>query len=277
MKVFLSVDMEGISGVAVSNHVSPEHKEYERFRKLMTADANAAVEGAVSAGATEVLVVDSHGPMTNILIEELDSRARLISGSNKYYCQMEGIDGSFGAVFFVGYHAREGASDGVLNHTLLGRTVYELRCNGKPVNEAILNAGIAGDHGVPVALVTGDDQVCAETREALGDVEAAVVKRAVDRFTADCLPLERSRALIREAAARAVERAPRLRPYHVPGPVTFEVDFKGTAEAHMAAVFPFVRRVGPRTVAVTGENYLEAFRLLWGTLIIARASAAGVI
>lgn len=277
MKVFLSVDMEGITGVAVPSHVSPDHAEYGRFRKLMTADANAAIAGAFDGGATEALVVDSHGPMTNLLIEELDPRARLMSGSNKYLCQMEGVSADFDAVFFVGYHGREGGSDAVLNHTLLGRSVHEIRCNGRPVSEAILNAGLAGHFGVPCALVTGDDLVCAETAEVLGPIETAVVKRAVDRVTAECLPPERAHGLIRTAAERAVRRARELRPYRVEPPVAFEVDFKGTAEAHMAAVLPAVERLGPKTIRVTGGDYLEAFRWLWGALILGRASASGVI
>jgi len=141
VRVYISVDMEGITGVAVGKHVTPGEKEYDRFRRLMTQDANAAIEGALAAGATEVVVSDGHGPMTNLLIEELHPAARLLSGSNKLLGQMEAIDRGFDVAFFVGYHQREGGGDGVMNHTYLGRFVYEIRLNGEPVDEPYLNSG----------------------------------------------------------------------------------------------------------------------------------------
>src|SRR2546428_9782625 len=153
--------MEGSAGVAVAKQVQPDQKEYERFRRLMTQEANAAVEGALAGGAREVVVSDGHGPMTNILIEDLHRDARLLSGSNRLLCQMEGIDQSFAAVFFVGYHQREGGGDGILNHTLLGRIVQEVRLNGEPADEAAINGGLAGAFRVPVALVSGDTAGCA--------------------------------------------------------------------------------------------------------------------
>lgn len=153
MKIFISADMEGISGIATGQQM--QDGEYARFRKLMTQDINAAIEGAFAGGAKEVVVGDSHANMSNILIEELDSRARLITGSNKLLCQMEGIDDTFDGVFFVGYHGREGGSPrGVINHTLMGLAVTEIRVNGRPVGEAELNSGVAGYFNVPVLLVT---------------------------------------------------------------------------------------------------------------------------
>lgn len=279
MRVYVSVDMEGISGVAVGKHVQPGEKDYERFRRLMTLDVNAAVEGALQAGATDVVVSDGHGPMTNVLVEELHPAARLVSGSNRLLGQMEGIDAGFDAVFLVGYHQREGGGDGVLNHTLLGRIVYEVRLNGEPVDEAAINAGIAGAFGIPVALVTGDDAVCEDARRRLPGVVVAPVKQALDRFTAVSLAPERARQLIRERAREAVEavRAGRVRPYVVAPPVTFEVDFKRTAPARMATLFPGVERVGPRTIRVRGDDYLAAFKLFWGCLIVGMATAEGLL
>ncbi|HYF94642.1 MAG TPA: M55 family metallopeptidase [Symbiobacteriaceae bacterium] len=278
MRIFISCDMEGITGVAVGKHCNSSEAEYQRFRKLMTRDVNAAIEGAASAGATEFLVVDSHGPMTNILIEELDPRAELMSGSNKHFCQMEGIDTGFDGAFFIGYHAREGGGDGVLNHTVMGAAVTQLRCNGREVGETGLNAGLAGAFGVPVALVSGDNVLAEEARTILGDVETAVVKQAINRHTARLLSVKYAQETIFTKAEAAVRRleAGSFKPYVVPGPITFEVDFKTTDSAHMACLFPSNRRTGPKTIAITAADYPSAFKQLWGTLILGYKCQGGV-
>jgi D-amino peptidase len=279
MRVYLSADMEGVTGVAVGPHVRPGDPAYDRFRKLMTHDVNAAIEGALAGGATEVIVSDGHGPMTNILIEELHPAARLISGSNKLLGQMEGIDSGVDAAFFVGYHQREGGGDGILNHTLIGRVVYEVRVNGEPADEALINAGLAGAFGVPVALVTGDSAVCADAARRLPGVVVAPVKDALDRVTGLSLTPGRAQALIRERAQAATQavQAGRVPPYRPPVPVTFEVDFKRTACAHMATLFPGVERRGPRTIAVTDGDYVRAFKQFWGCLILGMATEEGVL
>jgi len=279
VRIYISVDMEGITGAAVGKHVQPGEKEYDRFRKLMTQEANAAIEGALAGGATDLVVSDGHGPMTNLLIEELHPAARLISGSNKVFGQLEGIDRGFDAAFFVGYHQREGGGDGVMNHTFLGRFVYEVRLNGEPVDEAAVNGGLAGAFGVPVALVTGDDQVCADAQRRFPGVLTAPVKEALDRFVGLSLTPARSQSLIRERARQAVEavRAGALAPYRVRTPVTFEVDFKRTSPAHLGTLFPGVERRGPRTIAITDGDYVRAFKLLWGMLIVGMAVAEGLL
>lgn len=281
MRIFISADMEGISGVAVGAHVQPGHAEYQRMRRLMTADVNAAVQGALDAGAEHVVVSDGHGPMTNLLIEELHPAADLISGSNRLLCQMEGIDdpAGFDAVFLVGYHQREGGGDGILNHTLMGRLVYEVRLNGEPVDEAAINGAIAGAFGVPVALVTGDDAVCADAESRFEGVLTAPVKQALDRVTARSLGLERARALIQGRAGAAVEavRRRQVQPYRVEPPVTFEVDFKRTACARACTLFPGVERRGPRTVAVTAGDVVMAFKQFWGCLVLGLASEEGLL
>lgn len=279
MRIYISVDMEGITGVAVVKHVQPGEKDYERFRKLMTQDVNAAIEGALAGGATDIVVSDGHGPMTNVLVEELHPTARLMSGSNKILGQLEGIDGGFDAAFFVGYHQREGGGDGVLNHTLMGRIVHEVRLNGEPVDEAALNAALAGAFGVPVALVTGDSAVCSDVARRLPGVAVAVVKEAIDRYVGLSLTPQKAHALIRERAQQAVEavRAGRVSPHRVKSPVTFEIDFKRTASAHMATLFPGVERQGPRTVAITDLDYVRAFKLFWGVLIVGMAVSEGLL
>ena len=261
MRVYISVDMEGIAGAVVSAQMGGTG-DYERLRKIMTGEANAAVQGALAGGAQQVVVNDSHGPMTNLLIEEIHPEAELISGINKPLLQLAGIDEGYDALFYVGYHQREGGGDGVMNHTILGRVIYEVRVNGDPVDEAALNAGVAGVYGVPVALVTGDDQVCADAERRFPGVVTAQVKHAIDRYAARSLSPEKARELIgrRAEEALAAVREGRVKPYLVDTPATIEVDFKNTASAQMTAMIPGVERVGPRGIRVAADDYVTAFR-----------------
>ena len=169
MKVFISVDMEGVTGITDPEDVLPDGADYARGRRFMTADANAAIRGAFDAGATEVLVNDSHWTMRNLLLEDLDPRARMIKGLQKPMCMVQGLDASFDAAVFVGYHSCAGTEHGVLNHTLLGKEVQNLLLNDEPIGETRLNALIAGELGVPVVFVAGDDAVCREARDVLGE------------------------------------------------------------------------------------------------------------
>lgn len=274
MKVYVSVDMEGGTGVASAKHMSDAG--YTRMCKLLTQDVNAAITGAYEAGATEVLVNDAHGSMTNILIEELDERATLISGSNKQLLQMEGIDETFDAVFFIGYHAHEGHDDSVMNHTIYGSVITEIKRNGVVVGETGINAGIAGAYGVPVTLVVGDNVVCREAKSILGDqVETVAVKEAIDRFAAKLLPPKRSYELIKAAAKRSLERLSHMKPHRVEGTIEFEITTKLTSMAHMCTLFPSVERRGPKVIAVSADCYLEAYKQLLGCLIISGATARG--
>ncbi|GAA0348818.1 M55 family metallopeptidase [Bacillus horti] len=276
MKVFISVDMEGISGVATGQQM--QDPEYGRFRKLMTQDTNAAIAGAFEAGATEVLVGDSHGNMSNILIEELDPRARLISGSNKLLCQMEGIDETFDAAYFVGYHGREGGSErAVINHTISGLCVTEIRINGRPVGEAEINAGIAGYYGVPCVLITGDDVLAEEVKETLPDIEAAIVKRGIDRFTAELLSPQHAQEIIKEKAKLGLQKAKSIKPYQVAGKVTFEIEFKLTNQAQMCTLFPTVELISPKTIRIETDDYVVGYKQLWGCLILGMKATRSVL
>lgn len=192
---------------------------------------------------------------------------------------MEGIDRGFDAAFFVGYHQREGSGDGIMNHTFLGRFVYDVRLNGEPVDETAVNAGLAGAFGVPVALVTGDDQVCADAQRRFPGVVTAPVKEAFDRFVGLSLTPKKAHELIRDRARQAMEgvRAGKIKPYKVKTPVTFEVDFKRTSPAHLGTLFPGVERRGPRTIAISDGDYVKAFKLMWGMLIIAIAVSEGLL
>ncbi|HJS47741.1 MAG TPA: M55 family metallopeptidase, partial [Gemmatimonadales bacterium] len=188
MRVYISVDMEGVAGVVHEDQTNPVDPrcaaEYARFRRLMTLEANAAVEGALDAGATRVVVNDAHWFMRNLLAEELHESAELVSGDPKPLSMMQGIADGFEAAFFVGYHAMAGTAEAVLDHTYTDR-VAAARLNGAPIGELGINAALAGAHGVPVALVTGDQAVAAEARALLGGgVATAVVKQAIGRQAA---------------------------------------------------------------------------------------------
>ncbi len=274
MRIYISSDMEGATGVAVRKHVDPASNEYTRFRRLMTGDVNAAIDGAFAGGATEVLVNDGHGPMTNILVEELDARAHLISGDNKQLCQMEGVDRGFDGAFLVAYHSREGGTDGTLNHSFMSRFVEELRVNGRVLGESGVNAGLAAAFAVPVLLVTGDDKVGAEARECIPGVQTVTVKTSVNRHVSDVFPPKKTAELIREAARSAAERLQKERPrvsladLGFKPPFTFEVHFKVSGAVATATLFPQVKKTGPKSIAITADDYVEGFKQFWGALLL---------
>ncbi len=277
MKVYMSVDMEGASGITSSKLISRKEKEYDRGRKLLTADVNAAIKGALKAGAKDILVNDSHGSMTNILIEDLEEGARLITGSNKPLLQMAGIDDSFDAAFFVAYHAREGTEAGLLNHTIMGSVVTEIRRNGEVMGETGINAGIAGAFGVPVVLVTGDDKVGAEASALIPGIETVTVKTGLDRHTASCLPPRQAHKMIEEAAVRALQRREEVAPHCEQRPVVFDVTFKTTPSVSMACLFPCVERLAPKQIRVVDDDYVAAFKKLWGALLLGMSAMGGVL
>jgi D-amino peptidase len=260
MKVFMSVDIEGVSGVVHQEHTARDGKEHERARKLMTQEVNAAIEGALKAGATEVLVNDSHGTMRNIIPEELNEAAQLITGSPKSLSMMQGIDKTFDAVFLVGYHAMASSQPGVLGHTYFGKVVYNLRINGKVMGETGMNAALAGYFGVPVALVTGDETVTHEAKETLGNVETVAVKKAVARYAAQCLSPMEARRRIMDAAVKALKRIDDFKPLKLKTPVTFEIDFMNTAMTEAAMLIPGVKQTAGRTAAYTSADLIEAFK-----------------
>jgi D-amino peptidase len=262
MRVYISVDMEGVAGVVhedQTNPVDPRHAgEYNRYRRLMTNEANAAIAGARQAGGTTILVNDSHWLMRNLIVEELDPAAELMSGGPKRLSMVEGIEGGFDAAFFVGYHAMAGTRNAVIDHTYTSR-VYQARVNGKPVGELALNAAMAGAHGVPIALVSGDQALAAEARALLGGgVESVVVKEAVGRFAARSVAPAVACERIRSAAAAALRRT--HKPFTFEPPIVLEVDFIESQMADMAELVPSSTRSGGRTVAYTGEVYPEVFR-----------------
>jgi len=262
VRVYISVDMEGIAGVVHESQTDPVDPrataEYARFRRLMTAESNAAVEGALAAGATKVLVNDSHWFMRNLLAEELHPGAELLSGDPKPSSMVQGIEDGFDAALFIGYHARAGTRNAILDHTYADR-VAEVRLNGRAVGELGLNAALAGAHGVAVALVSGDAALAAEAKQLLGDaVTTVVVKQAVSRHAARSVAPAVACRMIREGVAGALKR--KHTPFVVGPPVTIEVDFAMTIHADMAELCPGAVRSGGRTVAYTHHDSDELFR-----------------
>lgn len=268
MKVYISIDMEGITGVAVDADVSPTGATYEYCRKLMTEECNAAIEAAFDAGATEVLVNDSHWTMRNLLQKELDRRARVIRGLRKPYDMVQGIDEDTSAAMFIGYHAAAGNGNGVLNHTMEG-TVREVLLNDELAGETRLNAAFAGWLGVPVVLVSGDDVVCQEARDLLGDVETVEVKQAIDEYTAASLHPDEAQDRIREAATRALRRLGEFRPYRVASPTTMRIALTSTSMAAICEGVPGVKRVASRDVEYVASDYIELYRMLGVLLALA--------
>ena len=258
MRVYISADMEGASGVVHADQTMPEAREYARACELMLGDVNAAVEGALEGGASYVLVNDSHWTMRNLRIEQLHPAAELISGSPKPFSMVQGLDGSFDLAFFVGYHGMAGSSPATIDHTYTEGSVYRVTVNGREVGELGINALFAGEHGVPVALVTGDQTQAAEARALLGEVVAVEVKEAYSRSAARCLPLEQSRQRIRAGAREALSLRPA--PLRPAAPVTLLVEFMKSSQADMAALLPGSERTGPRAVQFVHASYIEIYR-----------------
>jgi D-amino peptidase len=272
MKVFLSVDLEGVTGTVDPQEMRAGREGYEAARRWMTSDANAAIGGAYDGGATEVLVCDSHGSARNLLLDDLDKRARLVRGLHKPRRMVQGLDASFGAALLVGYHARAGSGPGALNHTWVGKELHELRINGEPAGEIALVATVAGHFGVPVALVTGDDVACQEAEALLGDLRTVAVKRAVDRFSVDSEHPRVTADRIRAAAADAVATADRLRPVDAPEPIELEIEWSSTSIAQLCALVPGVQIAEtPRTTRWEAANILEALDVLVVTTTLAVA------
>jgi D-amino peptidase len=263
MDVFISIDMEGIAGIAHIRQVMRGTDDYPLSRELMTEEANAAAAGASEGGATRVVVNDSHGDMANLLPDRMDPRAELTIGSPKVpHSMMTGIAPTFGCALFIGYHAAAGTESAVLDHTYSGRLLYDVRVNGESWTETDLNAALAGLHGVPVALVTGDDKCCEQAAKRLPGLRTVVVKHASGRHVATSLPPERAREEIRKEAAEAVRSASSLEPFRPHPPFVLEADTTNTVSAELCALVPGVARIAGRTVRFESESFEDVFRCL---------------
>ncbi len=269
-RVFISADMEGATGVCHRDHLLAGGQDYEKARRWLTGDVNAAVEGAFDAGATEVVVADGHATMRNVLLDELHDGARLVTGPaqvrNRPLGQVTGIEeGRYDAAMLIGYHTRAGTPSGLLAHTWVGSLVRGIRLHGRPAGEALLNAALFGHYGVPVVLATGADDFCREARADLGaDLEVVEVKRALGPSAVIAMTPARTRALIRAGAKRAMTREPRA-PLVVKRPVLLEVDFH-TGEMSRRALELGGAASGEAGARYEGGDIVAAVQQVWAGL-----------
>ena len=261
MKILIAADMEGVSGVTRWEETESNHSEYARFRKIMTEEVNAAINGAADAGADEFIVADGHGAGTNILLEELDSRARLNSGGNSPLSMVQGIDQKTAGVLFIGYHARGGSKNAVLAHTWSSGRIANVWLNDVLVGEYGINAAVAGHFGVPVLMISGDQTACAQAVELLGPLETAVVKHASGYFSAECLSPKVTLPMIQETAKRAIQRlkgGTSPKPFIVKAPVRVTVEFRQPEAADRAERLPGASRLDGLRIEFTVQDMLAA-------------------
>lgn len=262
LKVYISADMEGVVGVVTGDQLGPGGFEYQRFREIMTNEVLAAIEAAREAGATEILVSDSHGNGENLLIERLPPDIQLVRSWPRPLMMMQGIDETFDAAIFIGYHSSTTNTEGVRAHTISSANLTAVRLNGVEMLEASINAAIAGDFGVPVVMISGDDAVVEEARRVVGDMEGAVVKWSLGFHSARTLMPEASYTLIRERVGAALARLDDFRPYRMDAPIELEISFKNYMPAELLAYLPIVERVDAHTIRFVGQNMTEVSKFI---------------
>ncbi len=259
LKVLISVDMEGIAGAVHSEEMGRTGKDYDLFRVIMTEEANAAIEGALAAGATDILVRDAHGSARNILPDLLRREALLLRDwSGGPLGMVEGIDDTFHAVVFVGYHAKAGTPDAILQHTMTGR-VADISINGISMPEAGINALIAGEFGVPVVFVAGDQAICDESWEILGDVVCVATKQGIgdERSAALSLHPEVAQEKIRDGVERAIRARGEYSPYRLEPPYTMVLQLRTLEHVERAATYPGAVRTGEMELTYTSDDLME--------------------
>jgi D-amino peptidase len=259
LKVLISVDMEGIAGVVSGSQLGPGAFEYERFRRFMTLEALAAVEGAKQSGATEVVVTDAHGNEQNLLVDLFPPDVHIVRGSPRPLGMMGGLDATFDAAMFVGYHASTSNSTGVRAHTFSSARFTRVTLNGNPVTEGAWNAAIAGQYGVPIVFASGDNAAIAEIRASIGDFEAVETKRTLGFHAAETMTPEAAQKLIREKAAVALKELASRKPYRVASPIAVTISFKSVTPVEVASYLTQVfTRVDSHTLRFTAKDMAEA-------------------
>lgn len=262
LKVYISADLEGVVGVVTGDQLGPSGFEYSRFRQFMTNEVNAAISAAREMGATEILVSDSHGNGENLLMEQLPDDIQLIRAWPRPLMMMEGIDETFDAAILIGYHASTTNTEGVRAHTISSASLTAVRINGIEMMEASINAAIAGDFGVPVVMISGDDATIEEARRIIGDMEGAVVKWNYGFHSARTIMPEASYALIGDRVKAALGRLDDFTPYVMDGPVELEISFKNYLPAEVMAYLPNVDRVDAHTIRFVGADMTEISRFI---------------
>lgn len=262
VKIYISADMEGVVGVVTGEQLGPQGFEYARFREFMTQEVNAAIQGAMAGGATEIVVSDSHGNGQNLLIEKLPREVWLVRAWPRPLGMMQGIDETFAGAMFIGYHTGTTNLQGVRAHTLSSARLTDVRLKGVSVSEAGINAAIAGHFNVPVIMVSGDDAVVKETTALLGNIEGAVVKWASGFHSARTMTPEASYQLIREKAQRAVTRIRDFKPHKLTGPIELEVRFKNYRPAEVLSYLSIVERADAHSIRFVGKDMIEISKFL---------------
>ena len=274
MKVIISVDMEGISGIVDGSETGRDNAEYQKGRALMVADVNAAIEGILEVDKnTEIYVSDAHGGMRNILPEELNEAAVLVRGTPKPLTQISGIDGSFDAAMFVGYHSKKGTLHGILSHTISGRVIESITINGMEVGETAINAGIAGHYGVPLALLAGDKAATLEGKEVNPEVEVAAVKEAVSRTAAKCLHPAVARRMIKEKAANGLRNLGKMKTFRFETPVEAVVRYTNARMADAVEFMPSAERLDGKSIRFVQDDFIKAFGAIRASISIAGSVA----
>jgi D-amino peptidase len=272
VKVFISFDMEGVAGIVDWSQCRPPGQPYEEGRGLLLGEVNAAIDGALDGGATEIICNDSHGTMNNLDPAALHGRASYVSGRHKPLYMMQGCDESVGAVFFIGYHGSISGRSSVLSHTYNPSVISHVELNGTPAGESGINALVALACQAPVAYVTGDLQTVTESEPFFKSAERTVVKRSITRFAAESLHPEAARAMIYEGALRAARRAASLPLPDISLPATLDVHMQTADMAEVASWVKGAERSGVRTVAIAGDDPLAIYRSFVALTYITRVS-----
>lgn len=262
LKIYISADMEGVVGVVTNEQLGPQGFEYARFREFMTNEVNAAIGAAFEAGATEVVISDSHGNGQNLLIEKLPMNVLVVRAWPRPLMMMQGIDETFAGAIFIGYHTATTNAQGVRAHTISSARLADVRLKGVSVSEAGLNAAIAGHFNVPVIMISGDDAVVKETQALLGDVEGAVVKWASGFHSAKTLTPEAGYVLIREKVKKAIGRIKDFKPYKLAAPIQLDVRFKNYRPSEILSYLSIVERTDAHSIRFTGKDIVEVSKFL---------------
>lgn len=267
MRLYISCDMEGVAGVCAWQQVDARtpHPDFEIFRRYYTREVARAIKGARARGATEVLVNDSHGPMRNLLLDELPADVRVVFGNRKPFSMVQDADGGFDGAFFVGYHGAAGDADAVLCHTYTPSVVYEVRINGVRCSEATINAGLLGYYGVPLLLVSGDRTTVEDVQAQMPWVRGAIVKVSIGNFAANSMTPAAAQRAIQRAAEEAVSDAPLAKPYRFEPPLTLDVQLVTAAQAHVIATIPGFERTSARSVRFMHDSFPVVFKAFVAT------------
>jgi len=262
MKIYISADMEGVVGVVSGDQLGPTGFDYQRARELMTQEVTAAIEAAFEAGATEVVVSDSHGNAQNLLIEKLPKSILLVRGFPRPLTMMQGIDETFDGVIFIGYHSSTTNPSGVRAHTFSSARLADVRLNNVSMSEGSFNAAIAGHFNVPVIMVSGDDAAVKEVSSIVGDIEGAIVKWNYGFHSAKTMMPEAAYALIREKVKKALGRIKEFKPYKPKTPVQLDVRFKSYRPSEVLSYLSIVERTDAHSIRFMGKDMIEVSKFI---------------